>query len=118
MKYYTQVAPLLNEPPVARPVAPMLKLRRKHTYGGVTGLAIQGHAWRGPSVTPWAYGAHGCLLDLAHFLFHKSLQIIFQSIKYGTPTIHKTHFFLLFTIFFSWMNNIKSKIGIISIFLK
>ena len=34
LSYYEQISPQLNEPLYTRPVAPMLKLRRKHTYSG------------------------------------------------------------------------------------
>jgi hypothetical protein len=34
LDYYEKVSILLNEPLYTRPVAPMLKLRRKHTYSG------------------------------------------------------------------------------------
>jgi hypothetical protein len=34
LNYYERVSLQLNEPLYTRPVAPMLKLRRKHTYSG------------------------------------------------------------------------------------
>ena len=37
LSYYESISPQLNEPLYTRPVAPMLKLRRKHTYSGVRG---------------------------------------------------------------------------------
>src|SRR5882724_4313835 len=48
----------------------------------------------------------------------QSIYKTLQSVKSRAPAVIEAHFFLLFTLFFRCMNNIKGKIGLIAICLK
>jgi len=75
LTYYEKVSPHLNEPLYTRPVAPMLKLRRKHTYSGHA-FGLMKHVRGEPRQLQLARpSTRLCSYPCPHFMNHRTCQL-------------------------------------------